>query len=280
MGGGVKSRSILGLVLLVALVAAWVTAYRTQPSAHAAPSAVPDSSAILPGTITKVTDGDGISVQLQSGPMEVRLFGADAPERAQDFYQPATKLMRSLVERKNVELEPVRQDRYGRMVARVFVGEADVGAAMIEKGYAWAYRDYLWQVDGADRYCDLESQARADRRGLWAVPPERWEPPWVVRARKRGEHVPPRNYSNETATDCRAAIRHRAGSSPREKPRELLPPNRPDCRIKGNINSKGERIYHVPGSSGYPSTEIDPTRGERWFCTEDEARAAGWRAPR
>lgn len=51
------------------------------------------------------------------------------------------------------------------------------------------------------------------------------------------------------------------------------------CLIKGNINSKGKKIYHVPGSPSYESTKIDTTNGERWFCTEYEAQAAGWSAP-
>ena len=50
-----------------------------------------------------------------------------------------------------------------------------------------------------------------------------------------------------------------------------------DCRIKGNISSKGERIYHVPGQEHYNRTKISPAKGERWFCSEAEARAAGWR---
>lgn len=48
------------------------------------------------------------------------------------------------------------------------------------------------------------------------------------------------------------------------------------CRIKGNISKKGQ-IFHLPGSRDYDRTRIDETRGERWFCTEAEARAAGWR---
>lgn len=54
----------------------------------------------------------------------------------------------------------------------------------------------------------------------------------------------------------------------------------PGCLIKGNINSEGARIYHLPGSSSYAGTRIDETRGERWFGTEEEARDAGWRPPR
>jgi len=49
------------------------------------------------------------------------------------------------------------------------------------------------------------------------------------------------------------------------------------CAIKGNISSSGERIYHVPGAQNYGRTVISPQKGERWFCTEAEAIAAGWR---
>jgi hypothetical protein len=52
------------------------------------------------------------------------------------------------------------------------------------------------------------------------------------------------------------------------------------CKIKGNISAKGEKIYHLPGSSSYERTAINERAGERWFCSEDEAVAAGWRAPR
>ena len=51
-----------------------------------------------------------------------------------------------------------------------------------------------------------------------------------------------------------------------------------ECNIKGNISqTTGEKIYHVPGGKWYDRTNIDPDYGERWFCSEEEARAAGWR---
>jgi endonuclease YncB( thermonuclease family) len=46
--------------------------------------------------------------------------------------------------------------------------------------------------------------------------------------------------------------------------------------IKGNINVRQERIYHMPGQRFNDATIIDPSKGERWFCTEDEAIDAGW----
>jgi len=53
------------------------------------------------------------------------------------------------------------------------------------------------------------------------------------------------------------------------------------CGIKGNISvDTGERIYHVPGQKYYRETRIDLMKGERWFCSETAARAAGWRRSR
>lgn len=50
------------------------------------------------------------------------------------------------------------------------------------------------------------------------------------------------------------------------------------CNIKGNVSSDGgERIYHVPGQQYYDATKISPQYGEKFFCSEAEARKAGWR---
>lgn len=63
-------------------------------------------------------------------------------------------------------------------------------------------------------------------------------------------------------------------------PSTLIP--KPGCNIKGNISiTTGNRLYHLPGMEDYETTRIEPKHGERWFCTEAEAIAAGWRkAPR
>jgi len=50
------------------------------------------------------------------------------------------------------------------------------------------------------------------------------------------------------------------------------------CDIKGNISmNTGERIYHVPGQEYYQQTIIRIEKGERWFCSEADAKQAGWR---
>jgi micrococcal nuclease len=50
-----------------------------------------------------------------------------------------------------------------------------------------------------------------------------------------------------------------------------------DCegQIKGNVNRDGEKIYHVPGGPNY-----EQVKEAEWFCTEEEAQAAGYRPPR
>ncbi|MDD2890856.1 MAG: hypothetical protein PHE49_09515 [bacterium] len=50
-----------------------------------------------------------------------------------------------------------------------------------------------------------------------------------------------------------------------------------NCDIKGNISSSGEKIYHLPGCASYSRTVINESAGERWFCSESEAKNAGWR---
>ena len=53
------------------------------------------------------------------------------------------------------------------------------------------------------------------------------------------------------------------------------------CNIKGNVSQNtGERIYHVPGQRYYDAARISLRHGERWFCSEEEARQAGWRRSR
>ena len=63
-----------------------------------------------------------------------------------------------------------------------------------------------------------------------------------------------------------------------EIPIPVLKSLSPGCNIKGNISiDTGERIYHVPGQMFYMKTTISTQYGEQWFCSEDEARKAGWR---
>jgi hypothetical protein len=53
---------------------------------------------------------------------------------------------------------------------------------------------------------------------------------------------------------------------------------KPGCNIKGNISwNNSQKLYHLPGMKDYEITKISPEKGERWFCTEAEAIANGWK---
>jgi len=200
----------------------------------------------------KVVDGDTVHVQ----GTKVRLYGIDTPETAQPCtdaqgaeYACGISAKDALSAR--IDGRPVRcvgkdTDVFGRLVAVCSIGDDDLNAAMVRAGWALAFRKY------SEDYVALEDEARAGKVGLWAGT---FTAPWEWRA------------------DGRAARSSRTA-------REPSPAPDPACPIKGNISRGGSRIYHLPGSGGYDGTRIDLAKGERWFCTEAEAKAAGWRAPK
>ncbi|MEY8831407.1 thermonuclease family protein [Sedimentitalea sp. XS_ASV28] len=98
-----------------------------------------------------------------------------------------------------------------------------------------------------------------------------------------------RKYAMDYDLDEKAAVVNDRGlhgsrfQSPaqfRAARRSAVQPSRQDCPIKGNVSSKGVKIYHLPGQEHYDKTRINTAKGERWFCSEAEARQAGWRRSR
>ena len=232
-----------------------------------------DGDTLLRGTVTSVADGDTADVKLQSAVITVRFYGIDTPERGQPYGKDAASALRQLIGGKVVDLIPVEKDKYNRTVAVVLLGERNVNLEMVARGYAWAFRQYLGELEDDQLYCEWEAKARDQRLGLWQLPANDRRAPWEWRHRDRG--VPYTNYEGSTAADCSAAIRAKPASA-------SVPSGKKsgDCLIKGNINSGNKRIYHVPGSASWANTRIDESKGERWFCSEEEAQAAGWRAPK
>lgn len=91
-------------------------------------------------------------------------------------------------------------------------------------------------------YAELEDTIRRTGKGIWQA---KTQTPWEYRAAKWEV----------------AAQESPAG-----------------CPTKGNISKSG-RIYHAPWSAWYNRTKLSVEKGERWFCDEADALAAGWRAP-
>lgn len=194
-------------------------------------------------TPVQVVDGDTFEL----GGETVRLWGVDAPEGRQTCRDGkgaayacgdvARARLRELTREAAVTCRQRDRDGYGRLVGQCSANGRDLGEAMVRGGWAIEYRQFS---NGA--YSRAEAEARAARRGLWAG-------------------------SFQTPSEWRAAER---------TPAAVPAPPSSRCAIKGNINSKGRRIFHSPGQQDYAATVIDAGRGERWFCSAAEAKAAGW----
>lgn len=208
---------------------------------------IPSVAADLVGHAS-VTDGDTLSM----GATKIRLYGIDAPESGQscksasgqeyDCSGIATRALRALVNGRDITCEAKDTDQYGRTVAICRVGQLDLGSRMVEQGHALAFRHYALD------YVVQENHARLAKRGMWSGA---FQPAWEWRAAQRAK------------TDQQTS----AQTAPKS-----------GCTIKGNINRNGAHIFHVEGSRDYARTSINTASGERWFCSEGEARAAGWRA--
>jgi endonuclease YncB( thermonuclease family) len=189
----------------------------------------------------RVIDGDTLRID----DIKIRLHAIDAPERRQ------TCLVG--------EMEVACGRQASRFLERLIAGRAVTCTALDRDRYgrtiarcSVAGQDIgramvragwalAWRRFGDD-YVEDESHASRNRLGLWADG-DGFLAPWAWR-----------------------------------QSRAEIPPD-PACAIKGNVSANG-RIYHLPDSPDYHRTRIDPGKGERWFCSETDAEAAGWRRPR
>ena len=215
--------------------------------------------------VAKIRDGD----QVQIGTSRIRLGGIDAPSVDQlclnnngDRWTCGVAARDELarhVDNKSWTCHPRQTDRRGRIVARCEVEGEDIQKWLVQSGWAIAYSRFSHDYD-AD-----EKSARDGKVGMWQgafIAP--WD--WRVRNKKTailGATKPPDNAN---------AILLASASGP-------VAPS-PDCTIKGNVNRAGECIYHRPTSRWYAQIQMRISKGTRWFCSVEEAEAAGCRETR
>jgi len=175
-----------------------------QPAPGSASTFPPENSEpVLLGSVLSVIDGDTIKVQLDSGPITVRLDSIDAPEKSQPWGREAYAALYRRLNHRTVALEVREQDRYERLVAMVYLDSENVNAWLVREGHAWAYRWYLREP----AFCSWEDSARSMRRGLWNLPATDWIAPWEWRRAQRGSAGAYTDYARETAQHCIQSMR-------------------------------------------------------------------------
>ena len=193
--------------------------------------------AVLNGN-ADIVDADTIRVN----GIPVRLYGIDAPESRQTCERGGSSYAcGKTATRVLAELiagRPVQCELLGKDNYGRSLGICSVGGT--ELNSAMVYQGWaLAFVKYSSRYVEDQKRAEATKLGLWA-----------------GSFVKPWEW--------------RSGESRSAQ-------TKGSCIIKGNINRKGERIYHMPFQQYYSRTRVNTHKGDRWFCTEDEALSAGWR---
>jgi len=149
--------------------------------AMAAAAAPARAETWLEGRVVGVFDGDTIEVLLAPGETRrVRIAGIDTPERDQPWAERAKRALSERVAGKEVRINQVDVDTYGRTVGEVYADDVCVGCELVREGHAWVYRRF---TDDAVLYA-LEAEAREAERGLWGLPEAQREPPWEWRWRE------------------------------------------------------------------------------------------------
>jgi endonuclease YncB( thermonuclease family) len=214
------------------------------------------------GGTPKIREGD----QIQIGTARIRLGGIDAPSVDQlclnttgERWTCGIAARDELIhhtDNKSWTCHVTQTERRGRQLARCEVDGEDIQKWMVRNGWALSYTRVSHDYD-AD-----EKAAREAKAGMWQgafIAP--WD--WRVRNKKTailGSVKPPENSH---------AILLASASGP-------VAPS-PECTIKGNVNRAGECIYHQPTSRWYAQIKMQISKGTRWFCSVDEAEAAGCR---
>jgi endonuclease YncB( thermonuclease family) len=137
---------------------------------------------ILQGKVVSVADGDTITVlDVNKTQFKIRLQGIDAPEKAQAFGEKSKQSLHDMVHGKTVQVSFTKNDKYGRIVGKVFLDTQDICHQQIKSGLAWHYKKYQNEQPQEDRdtYSASELKAQSQKLGLWSEPLP--IPPWDFR---------------------------------------------------------------------------------------------------
>lgn len=215
--------------------------------------------------IAKIRDADHVMI----GSTRIRLGGVDAPGVDQlclnaegERWTCGASARDALTKHtagKPWTCKIRRTDKFGQSVARCMVDGEDIQKWLVANGWALAFLKFSRDFEAE------EAAAKSAKAGLWAGA---FFAPWDWAVRNKNTAV---RGSLETTVESHAILLASA-SGP-------VAPS-PACTIKGNVNRAGECIYHTPQSRWYAKINMRISKGTRWFCSKEEAEAAGCRETR
>ncbi|MGI2327402.1 thermonuclease family protein [Planococcus sp. YIM B11945] len=199
--------------------------------------------------VVSVIDGDTIKIDFEGKEQTVRYLLIDTPETnhpslgEQPLGKEATAENKRIINSGDVSIEfdeGGRFDDYDRLLAYIYVDGESVQEKMLEAGLARVAYVYPPNTRYLDEFEQTEQQARDAKIGIWEF----------------DNYSTDRGFNEDAYGTSKHAIE-----------------NKNECTIKGNINRNGNKIYHLPSDGSY-----EQTNPEQWFCTEQQARDAGFRS--
>jgi len=136
------------------------------------------------GVITRVADGDTVTFvpdDKKEDQWKIRLAEIDAPESDQPVGKESTQFLKDMALLKDAKIKVLDTDRYGRKVAKVYVGRKCMNKAMLQEGLAWHYKDYSKSTE----YRQLMESAQAQKKGIFRQ--KNPTPPWEWRKVKKAK---------------------------------------------------------------------------------------------
>lgn len=186
--------------------------------------------------MTVTTVHDGDTFTLGSGD-RIRLLGVNAPEIGNCGSEEAKKLLTDLVLNKVVKITEEKRDTYGRRMGLVWIKDGPFDFA---RGRRLVNEEML-KIGWAKANYDPNSESEKLKNAY--------------------------KYASDNKLGVNSSLCKKVNPTPPSK----------NCTIKGNIDQDtGERLYHLMTCRHYSQIVLDLDIGERFFCSEKEAKNAGF----
>ncbi len=226
----------------------------TEEQQGATTASTYDISSFEEFPLVSVVDGDTIKIKYNGSNESVRFLLVDTPETnhprlgKQPYGEEAKKFTKQLLEDQKyvyLEFDVSYRDKYNRLLAYVYTKDGiNVQEELLKNGLARVAYIYEPNTKHVDWFESVQKTAQKQAIGIWSVE----------------NYVTDRGYDDRVFDGTDEEVNNSDETDS-------------DCLIKGNNNSKGDKIYHSPGQANYEST-----KPEEMFCTKEEAEAAGFRA--